>query len=687
MTTDYPSLSAPIREARIFEKLLYGASIELPASGRLIGRLGLADSFTEQAIALGSPRLPAPPDATVQMRGQYFSFGAYTFAHTTINHELILQQGLGSLVERISQMLPGAPEPARDTLEGMIIALEAVCDWIERHRARARREAEAATGEERARLESIAEACGQSGRQAAQSFHGALQSILFMRLAIGVSERCHASLSLGRLDQDLLPFYRQDLARGVPTGELEELLANFLVALNEFGDPASALNLGGVDADGGDQWNELSDLIVRTAVRLQLPSPLLAVHIHPRMAPEVLNAVTQPALLQMGQPTYYGEFPCREALRRRGVPEADLPRWTANSCMGLMMPGEEISDMWAAVVNAPLALELATNDGAPYLGGLPIAFDAPMSLAPTDFGSLRACFLSYLDAMLEWAIAHNAAETAWIAENWPNSFLSALTADCVERGLDRAGGGARYHVVTVEVMGLVNAADALTAIRRLVYEQRQYTLAELVAAACDDFAGREDLRQELLAQPKFGNGNAEADALLRELAEHFAARVAEHSAGNRLYGPSFHTLNAHISAGLGLGASLDGRRAGKPLAKNVGTTPGLVREGPTQLMLSATAFDQRDFFGGQALDLSLPASSLRAPEDRRKFQALLMTYFERGGLEVQVNGLTADDLRAAIADPGAHRDLTVRIAGYSARFIGLSPTVQQEMVERLDAGL
>lgn len=687
MASELADLPAPIREARILEELLYGATLELPASGRLIGTIGLSDDFAEQAIGLGAPRPPAPPASAVQMRAQYFSFGEYTPAHTTVDHQLLLQHGLGSIVERIDEMTPGEFVPEDPVLAGMTIALEAVCHWIERHGNLARQQSEAAVGEERLRLQRIGEACRRVGWYPPRNFHEALQLILFVRIAVGLSERCTASLSLGRLDQDLLPLYRQDLEHGVPEAELADLLAEFFTQLNRFADPSCALNLGGLDEAGQDQFNELSELIVETAIRLRLPSPLLAVRVHPDLFFEEFDLVTDPALLEMGQPTYYGEHPCREALRRRGVPEDDLCRWAANSCMGLMIPGEEISDMWGAVINAPLALELATNDGAPYLGDLPITLDVPPAPAPVDFEAVHDRFLQYLDAMLEWAVARNAAATAWIAEHWPNPFLSALTADCIERGLDRAGGGVRYHTVTIEVMGLVNVADALTAIRRLVYEQQRYTLAELVAAAQDGFAGREDLRQELLAQPKYGNGEAEADGLLRELAEHFAAQVARHSGGNRHYGPSFHTLNAHIVAGSQMAASLDGRLPGRPLAKNMGTTPGMARLGHTSLIRSATALDQRDFCGGQALDLSLPASSLRSPEDRRKFQALLLTYFARGGLEVQVNGVTADDLRAAIADPDAHRDLTVRIAGYSARFVGLAPAVQHEMVERFEAGL
>jgi formate C-acetyltransferase len=175
--------------------------------------------------------------------------------------------------------------------------------------------------------------------------------------------------------------------------------------------------------------------------------------------------------------------------------------------------------------------------------------------------------------------------------------------------------------------------------------------------------------------------------MARRLSDRFADAVTRHSTDGVHYAPSFHTLSAHIAAGAVTAASLDGRLAGTPLAKNVGTTPGNTREGHTGLMRSAAAIDQGSFYGGQALDISLDPRPFRSRRGRRKFEDLLRTYFRLGGLQVQVNGVNADTLRRAMADPDAHRDLLVRKAGFSARFTSLPEAEQAELVERVSAGM
>ena len=269
----------------------------------------------------------------------------------------------------------------------------------------------------------------------------------------------------------------------------------------------------------------------------------------------------------------------------------------------------------------------------------------------------------------------------------PNPYLSALLHDCAERGCDRLLGGVRYHTVNVDAFALVNAADALTALATVVFQARRWSLAEVVTAVQNNFDGAEELLQALLAAPKYGNGDAEADAMVNRLAQGFAAIVSRHSDAGLIYMPSFHTLNTHIGAGTDYGARPDGRRAGEPFSKNIGPMAGRNRHGLTALLRSAAAVGQDAFYGGQALDISVQAELLVSPADRRKFQAALQGYFALGGLQVQVNGLTAESLRDAVARPGEHEDLIVRIAGYSARFVHLNGSVQQEMIARLENGV
>lgn len=508
-----------------------------------------------------------------------------------------------------------------------------------------------------------------------------------MHLGVAISEHSGASLSLGRLDQYLYPLFEADRQSGMPEAEIEAALADLFRALNTMGDPACTINLGGEDSAGADMLNPLSMMIVKVAKGLHLPSPLLAARVHDGLSDEAFDVLTDPGLLEMGQPTFYGEQPCRRALLRRGVPGDDVHQWAANSCMGLMMPGQEWSNMWGSVINVLLPLELALNHGQPFLHEIPITLTTRTPRRPDTFEELFETAAAYMAELVDLYIAHTAARTERRGGERPNPFVSALLDDCIERGRDRLLAGCRYHTVIVEAFGLVNASDALLAVRRLAFEQQRYSLEAMVEAAKANFEDAEDLLHELRRVPKYGNGDPDADAMALRLAQRFAQAVSRHSDRDMCYAPSFHTLSAHIRAGQKTAASLDGRLAGAPLAKNVGTTPGTNREGHTALMRSAAAVDQSAFYGGQALDISLDRALVRTPQGRRKLQALLRSYFQLGGLQVQVNAVSPDTLRAAMAEPESHRDVLVRKAGFTARYVTLPLDEQRELIDRFEAGL
>lgn len=684
-------LAAPVREARAFAWVLERLPIGLVEGESLAGDAGWEYAGEAlQARMRGVLERPAGPAAEPTARQlldwQYHCTACYTTAHTLLDYERVIREGLTGVLAEVRARQVTAEGEALEYLQAMEVALGAVGVLAGRYAALAR-EGAAADGEERGRLERLAAALERVPWEPARNVQEALQAIWLTHLVVGLSEYSGASLSLGRLDQYLYPLYCQDLAAGVSAETLRGLLADLWKKLNRYGDAACTVNLGGVGPDGEDLLNRLSEVLIGLSRELQTASPILAARVHPDMPTEVFDALLDPALLRMGQPTFYGEAPCREALRRRGVPEAELHRFAANSCMGLVIPGEEISDMWGVVVNVLLPLELALNAGRPFRGELPVALRTPPRDSYASLDELYDQFARYLDELVGHMVACNAADTAWYARERPNPFLSALTRDCVERGLDRAGGGARYHCVIVEGFGWGNAADALTAVNELCFTRGEADLAALVAAAQANFEGFEELRQRLLAVSKYGSADSRADAMAARVTSSFAAAVRGHADGRRLLLPSYHTLNVHVWAGAKLGASLDGRRAGEPLNKNAGPMPGRARAGLTGVLLSASALPQVELSGGQALDVSVQLDALATEAGRRAFGALLQTYFARGGLQVQVNGLSPEELRAAIAEPQAHRDLTVRIAGYSAPFVSLAPEVQVEMVERFENGL
>jgi pyruvate-formate lyase len=694
-------LAPPLRAARTFRHVLDHLPIGLCPSETLAGDIGWewesAEDFSDLKKRItqrnNSPKPPpAPAEKTPAdlLAENFHCFGGYTLAHTCVDYERIVSEGVTGLIAQIQKERSGADPEKAIYLEAMEIALLAVVAWAERYAVVAETLTAAETKPEaRERLTAIAAACRQVPLRPARNFHEALQAVWFIHVAVGIAEGSDASLSLGRIDQFLYPLFKNDIDHGTPLSELEKNLTDLHRKLNRFGDPACTVNLGGVDQNGNDLFNPLSKLIVKVARNLQLPSPILAARIHKDIPAEVFDLLTDPKLFGMGQPTFYGEFSCRNALLRRGVPKNEIHKWAANSCMGLVIPGEEISDMWGSVVSLLLPLELALNAGRPFHHELPLPLKTPPKSTYTDFDELFETVLAYTNEILDFCIRQNQQATLRVGRNEPNPFLSALIREGISRGLDRCLGGARYHTVIVEAFGLVNAADALLAVKQLVFDQKKYTLTDLTGSAKDNFQNTPAIRKAILDLPKYGDNEPDADEMAQKLARRFAQSVTPYSTNAVCYAPSFHTLNAHIGAGMKFGAGLDGRLAGEPIAKNIGPIPGKNRQGHTALLLSAAAIDQAAFFGGQALDISLTPNSLRTRTDVevKAFQALLQTYFDLGGLQVQVNSVNPDTLRRAMTEPENHQNIIVRIAGYSAKFVTLDRPVQEEMIHRFSHGL
>lgn len=679
--------------ARLFGRVLARLPIGLRPGAVLAGDFGAeyADKAQRQQTAPRASETPEPPsqtaapvDPVAEMGERFKVSGNVTLSHVCVDYARVIEEGVAGIVADIRGRLPDADESQRDVYEGMILSLEALGAWAQRYAELADRRAAQTCDPDAAReLRQLAEVCRKVPLRPADTFQEAAQSFWFAHAGVALSEGIVASISPGRMDQFLYPAFRRDRRRGVGLDALERVVDDLWAKIRRFGAWDNNVNVGGLDADGDDAFNELSALILRVAARHRSNVPLLSVRVHPDLSDEAFARMTDPALLSMGQPTFYGEHACLRALHKRGVAPADLHRWAASSCMALTVQGREYSGMWDIVMNGLLPLELALNEGRPFGGELPIELDTPPRADYASVEPLVDQWARYTRELVGWCVARSGRASESFGRYCPNPLISALMG-CAETGRDRAAFGAPYHCVNANVFGLVNASDALVAIDRLVFGQKRYALRELVDMARNDYRGREDVLTRVRACPKFGNDDDEADAMAARLAAIYAEAVRSHSHDNVHYLPSFHTLYGHIDAGRRYAASLDGRRAGEPLAKNVGTGLGRSRAGVTALMLSASRIDQPEFSGGQALDIALAPGAFQTPEGRRRLRALLQTYFDRGGLQVQLNIVSADALREAMADPRRHEDLMVRVAGFSARFVHLEPETQADLLARVE---
>ena len=565
--------------------------------------------------------------------------------HTTIDYAEVLTKGLKSFYEQVATGNTPFEKCARK-------ALLAVKEFAAQYNA-------------------------QVPWEPARNFEEALQSIWLTYECIIFSELVPYSYSWGRMDQYLLPF-----AADLSEDELTDKFTLFFRFLNQvnFNDDASALNVGGEKG-----FNKVSRAILEAAARNKMPAPMLTVRVSDALSKDDWERFLRPELLTCGQPTLYGEESCRAALRQRGLPEENISRWAANSCMGLVIPGEEWQDMWGAVIPQTLALELTLNQGC-FFNKTAICDTSVTPVELTSYSILYQQLLKYIEFLFNAAVSANRERCANFMMMFQNVFVSLFYKDCIARKKEVRNGGVRHHTMIVETMGLVNLADSLITIRKLVFEEKKYTLAELTEALKTNFVNAPELLADIAKLPKFGENNGLPEAVLKQLTDDIAEIAERFKTEAFLCAPSLHTLHNHISYGRMLEATADGRRKGEPLAKNAGTSPAVQTE-HTSLILAASCWDQSRFSGGQPLDLWISAKDWHEKEQVHRYAALIKTYFKRGGLQLQFNGADPAELRAAMEYPGKYGHLIVRIGGFSVRFVDIPRNEQEDFIRRFANGM
>ncbi len=669
------------RQAALFALTLHALPVEIRPEDCIAGWYGFADgSVFPQEAGAAFPYHKVLSDEQHRQRAllsRYLTDVNFTAAHTCIDYGGILQNGLEHYVSQVEKELE--THPGDPCLAAMRSSLQAAGILADRFAAAVKEKLGRTTdAAQKERLEKLYDALCRVPRKSARTFLEAVQAVWLLHTLTPVSERSWASISLGRMDQYLYPYYEKHLAQGGTTEEAKAILKNLFVLLDSYGDGACALNVGGADAQGRDMCNALTRLLLEVEKECALRAPIFAVRVTPDMPADLLEELIDFDLFKIGQPTFYGEMNCRRTVRERGAADADAVDFSVNSCMGLMCHGKEFADMWGIRFNAHLPLELAVNGGLPLAGTDDLAFGvAPRQ--PESFEDLFEQFSRYTEALLTTCTKLHDAVSMEQAVNTPNPFVSALTDGCVQSRQDRAM-GARYNTVTVETMGLINTCDALLAIRELVFEQKKYTLAEFAAAAKVNYSGHEKLRRDILKCKKYGMNDAQADALCRRVCDMVHRICKNNGHDNRYYLPSLHTIDVNVDYGRMLGATLDGRRSGEPVNKNANPSHLLRTPAHTGVILSAAALEQYKFSGGQPIDLFFDRAWFETKEARERIRQLILTYFEQGGLQLQVNSVDIELLEKAHLAPEQYPQVVVRKGGYSVRFNELPARTRESFI-------
>lgn len=581
----------------------------------------------------------------------------------------------------------------RAQLEAMRISCDALILLAERHAREAERQALECGPARREELLRIAAVCRRVPAQAPRDFQEALQYYWFCHQGVITELNGWDAFSPGHLDQHLLPFYRAGLKDGTLTREAaRELLECFFVKFNNHTAPPKVgvtaaesgtytdfanLNLAGLLPDGCDGSNEVTELLLEIVEEMHLLQPSSNVQVSRKTPDAVLKRALRVIRNGYGFPSLFNADAVVEEQLRQGKSLEDAREGGCSGCVEVGAFGKE-AYILTGYFNLPKMLELALHDGVDARTGKPLG---PRTGTPASFEDAMAAFEAQTRHFLDIKIRGNQLIERLYATRMPAPFLSVLTDDCISRGLDYNAGGARYNNTFIQAVGIGTVTDSLAAIRAL----GPSALPELVAALDADFAGSEVLRQRLLHKtPKYGNDDPAADdVMVRIFRFLFHAVDGRPNGKGGAYRLEMLPTTCHVYFGQVCRASADGRKAGEPVSEGISPVQGADRSGPTAVLRSAGKMDHVKT-GGTLLNMKFTPGLLAGEDGIDRLHHLVRAYFKMDGHHVQFNVVTASTLREAQADPGSHRDLIVRVAGYSDYFCDLARALQDEIIHRTE---
>ena len=593
--------------------------------------------------------------------------------------------------------------------ESAVIVLKAVVTLGRRYAALAE---EKAAGEadpaRRAELREMARVCRSCVEGAPRSFHEALQLMSFCGVAKISEHPMHGNPHWGRADQYLYPFFINDIRSGALTAaRAGELLADLIGRWGTqcFVQPRSQklshqinfcinnIMVGGVDKDGRDACNELSYLILHMVGLLKISSPTVGLK-WSRVTPDwIMNKAIRTNLeTRGGIPLFENDDAVVAHYVRDGIPYAEAVEWSGLGCVYPCIPtkAEHTGAHGLGAFNVAGCLHLALHDGYDINGkqtGLPTG-------DPRRFGSFEELYGAFLKQHRH--VSHTCFRLGNVARRIEKDcvrlpLISALGLQfCMDAGRDTVDADPEHTLQGIGDRGIIDASDALYAVKYLVFDEKKLTMAELMDALDSDFAGErgEEIRQLCLAAPKFGNDLAGPDEMARRVSDDSAAIIKSYD--NSPFPPIMiarEGLAWHYLGGLGVGALPNGRKALEPLNDgSISPMRGADKEGPTAVLRSVLTAQFKDSYA-QVLNQKFNASLLRSLEGVEKLAAYTKAFMAAGGTHIQYNILDSEDLKDAKVKPEAHEDLIVRIGGFSAYFVQLSGEIQDDVIYRSELEL
>ena len=615
---------------------------------------------------------------------RYFCDGAAP-GHVCWDFGRMLKWGARGLIEQCTEASARTDDPkAQEFYACVKIALSALINWVRLHERKLREEAEEEADPVRKHeLIEIADVCARVPDRPAATFRETVQSFLFQHLAV-MFENPFGGNGPGRLDYYLWPYLEADLrADRIPLAAAKELITELFIKLHERIAPADgwveAVPIGGRKPDGSSAINPLSYIILEVIAELKQTHPAVYVRLH-RDAPEdFVDLSVQYILKSENRAQIYGDDAVIAALHADGVQIEDARHWTAGGCMEVSPQGCNGDLLFAFAHNVARTLELVLNGGCLLQTG-ERAISHQSTLAEYEtFDEFYQDFVAELRRELTILLRRLDIYLECYATYRPSFLLASMSHDCLERGRTINEGGARYPDYGGSGVGIPNVGDSLYAVKRAVFDERQCTGEELLDALRADFVGHERLHAYLRGLPKYGSDCRDADDMVDRVLRTFTDVLKAH---RNPYGghcrPIILGFVWVVQHGLQVGAMPDGRRSGRPLAHGLSPQSGAATNGITAAIRSATRLSLHEVGGGGAMMWDLDSAWAR-PE---VVKPLLKTFIDRGGHIFQGNVTPVERLIEAQKHPEEHRDLMVRVGGYSALFGSLSRETQDEIIHR-----
>ena len=532
----------------------------------------------------------------------------------------------------------------------------------------------------------------------AETFREALQSVWLVYIVTQIEADPHAML-LGRFDQYMYPYYRRDKEAGLLSDEeAVELMAQIWIkctAIIKLQDSVTTrtfagfplfqnITIGGQGPRGDDACNELTNLIMDAASVARVPQPSLSFRYHNKVSQDALLKACETIQLGLGYPAIMNDnciIP-KHLIRGATLEEA---RGYCMNCVESDIEGACDSRSNGGYVNLPKAFLLAMNDGADPATGIQVGPHTGRAEDMHTFDDVMRAFEKQAAYFIELIVrAYDLIDGAH-AVHAPEPFVSALLDDCIERGLTRQEGGVRYNFSGIFGVGLASAADAMAAVKKVVFEDHSASLEELLSALKDDFAGEGELLAQCAEAPKFGNNNDYVDLIARNIGHIFCKEVVQYPCmRGGFYIPELHSVSTHVYFGELTGATPDGRKAGVPFSDGASPVGGRDVNGPTMAVASMSKLDHMEVLQGVLFNQKFSPSLLNTPGAAVILADYVRAWCDLGGHHIQFNIVSSDELRRAQHNPNDYRNLIVRVAGYSAYFTELNENTQNEIIARTE---